>query len=60
MMSASQSTSNSSACSGAAPELETLFNDVFAEKPWFVREQLDEAIEARKVSGAAVDGAFPL
>lgn len=45
---------------GAAPELETLFNDVFAEKPWFVREQLDEAIEARKVSGAAVDGAFPL
>jgi 2-oxoisovalerate dehydrogenase E1 component alpha subunit len=44
----------------APPELETLFDGVFAERPWFVEEQLAEAREARKVSGAAVDGAFPL
>lgn len=44
----------------APPELDTLFEGVFKDMPWFVQEQLEESREARKVSGAAVDGAFPL
>jgi pyruvate dehydrogenase E1 component alpha subunit len=44
----------------AVPALESLFEGVFAEMPWFLREQLDEAREASTLSGAAADGAFPL
>ena len=42
------------------PPLESLFDDVFETKPWFLEEQLAEAREAAKLVGDAVQGAFPL
>jgi len=44
----------------AAPVLETIFEDVFAEKPWHLQEQLEEARVASQLAGDVADGAFPL
>ncbi|MFM2151682.1 MAG: hypothetical protein RL199_117 [Pseudomonadota bacterium] len=42
------------------PPLESLFEDVYETKPWFLEEQLAEAREAARLVGDAVQGAFPL
>lgn len=42
-----------------APGLQTMFDDVYAERPWFLDEQLEEA-KANLGGSAAPAGAFPL
>jgi TPP-dependent pyruvate/acetoin dehydrogenase alpha subunit len=35
----------------AAPALETMFDDVYAERPWHLREQYEECLRAPRVQG---------
>lgn len=41
----------------AAPALETLFTDVYAEMPWHLQEQRDEALEAERQRAGGEGGA---
>lgn len=43
----------------APPELDTVFSDVFAQMPWHLAEQHEEAKAAQALKGAAARGEFP-